>query len=282
MVVLYQSETGHLLVLNPDNLQEIQNIDLEKSAWPSLLPKIPGIHAHVYDVQLDYRGDRAAIALSWGVESGGELRVYDLKSGRLLNKWDFQKVSVGQISIDSDGRRVAVPIMREESFRSSERNLFIFDVDSSKEIMEINTGYVAGVVRFAGPDTVATVSNELGLGSHRKDGIRFWDIKTGRLVREIRSAPEGVRYRLELSGDGQVIAGYVGKQVSHWWWFDPASFYTEYDRFRVWNLATGKVIATSPDLDSLFRFNFRLSRRGDLVLGYPVNTGGPLRFYELQ
>lgn len=277
-LIAYTPEEGHLLLLNSYDFKEIQNIDLGKSAWPQVAPNPSGIHSYVSAIQIDRHGDRVAVALSWGAGVGGEVRLYSLTSHSLLRKWDFRNVSLGEISIDPNGHKVAVPL-RPDRESSPERDVLVFDIDSGNNPTKINSGYVASAAAFVGSDTVATVSGELGLGAHKKDGIRFWDVKTGRLIREIQSPPNGIRYHLEVSGNGETVLGYVGKEVSHWWWFDPASFVTEYDKFRLWDLATGKVIATSPDVPP--RSAYRLSPRGDAVLTHPFLEGGPVKIYEV-
>jgi len=85
-----------------------------------------------------------------------------------------------------------------------------------------------------------------------------------------------------VSGDRRVVLGYVGldKLVGHWW--TDRNNVTIYRRFRLWNLGTDEVIATSPDLPSLVDSAFALSAKGDVVLVYPVARGGALHFYEIR
>jgi len=278
---------GRMFVLDQKTLVELEDIDLGKSTWPRFPSNsadeadngVAGIAAARYE-------DRAAILLTSGLGKASELRVYDLASGSLVRKWSFQDLVFGGISIDQRGDRVAMALLPfspgERPLPSKEHNVFIYNVNSGKVISEFNTGYLAARVRFVGNDTVATVSAEAGLGGHKKDGIRLLDVKTGRLLREILSPPTGVRYHLEVSGNGQTALGYVAKEVNHWWWFDPASVITEYERFRLWDLATGDVIATSPNLRSLTTSGFALSPNGNIVLTFPGKAAGPLIFYQLN
>lgn len=249
------------------------------------LPPRHRLVSYVHDVEIDQRGNRAAVLLEWGAE-GGELRIYDLGSGNLTRKWSFPNYGFGGVSMDPKGARVAISLLPfspgERPLPSKERNVFTYDVNSGEITSEFSTGYLAAEVRFVGNDTLATVSAETGLGGHKKDGIRLWDVKTGRLLREILSPPTGVRYHLEVSEDGKTALGYVAKEVNHWWWLDPASVITEYARFRLWDLATGGVIATSPDLPNTTGSDLALSPKGDVVLVYDVATGGALVFYELR
>lgn len=277
-------QLDHLLLLDSKTLDQLQSVDLGKAAWPRFPPDT-GLVSYVGDVEIDQRGNRAAVLLEWGAE-GGELRIYDLGSGNLMRKWSFPNYGFGGISMDPKGARVAISLLPfspgERPLPSKERNVFVYDVNSGEITSESNTGYLAAEVRFVENDTLATVSAETGLGGHKKDGIRLWDVKTGRLLREILSPSTGVRYHLEVSEDGKTALGYVAKEVNHWWWFDPASVITEYERFRLWDLATGGVIATSPDLPNVTGSDLALSPKGDVVLVYRVATGDTLVFYELR
>ncbi|MGH9710186.1 MAG: WD40 repeat domain-containing protein, partial [Candidatus Acidiferrales bacterium] len=278
---------GRLFVLDSKTLAELQNIDLGKSGWPQFPSNSADEAANgVMAIAATSEENRVAVLLTWGLAKASELRVYDLASGSLARKWNFPNFDFGGISIDPEGSRVAISLLPfspgERPLPSRVRNVFIYDVYSGEIASEFNTGYLAAEVRFVGSDTVATVSAEVGLGAHKKDGIRLLDVKTGRLLREILSPPTGVRYHLEVSGNGKTALGYVAKEVNHWWWFDPASVVTEYERFRLWDLATGSVMATSPDLPSMITSHFALSPNGKVVLIYPAAAGGPLVFYELR
>ena len=166
--------------------------------------------------------------------------------------------------------------------RANERNLRILDVDSGKTVSEINTGYIAAADAFIGQDRVASVSANPDVKHFDKDTIKIWDVETGRLIRQISSESGGVHDTVLVSGDRRVVLGYVGldKLVGHWW--TDRNNVTIYRRFRLWNLGTDEVIATSPDLPSLVDSAFALSAKGDVVLVYPVARGGALHFYEIR
>ena len=277
---------AHLLVLDSKTLDDLQNIDLSLSSWPRFPPSVSDFHSFVRDVQVDERGQRAAVLLEWSFYGGGELRVYDLSAGVLLKKWDFEDVGFGKMSIDPKGRRTAIPVLPfppgERNLRAKERNLRILDVDSGKTVSEINTGYLAGAVAFIGEDKVATVSANPDVKHFNKDTIKIWDVETGRLIRQISSEPGGVHDKLLVSADGRVALGYVGLDKLDGPWWTEQNNITVYQRFRLWNLSKDEVIATSPDLPELTGSAFALSAKGDIVLIHPVARGGPLRFYEIR
>lgn len=277
---------GRLLVLDSKTLDELQNIDLGMSSWPRFPPSASDFHSLVVGIQVDERGQRAAVLLEWGAYGGGELRVYDLDSGALLRTWQFQNVGFGLMSLDPRGQRIAIPVLAfppgERPLRSNERNLRILDVDSGKTMCEINTGYIADAAAFIGHDRFATASANPDVKRFDKDTIKIWDVGTCRLTHEISSQPGGVHDTLLVSAGGQVALGYVGleKLVGHWWL--ERNNITVYQRFRLWNLNTNEVIATSPDLPSLTGSAFALSAKGDIVLIHLVARGGPLRLYVIR
>jgi WD40 repeat protein len=279
-IIVCECTEGHLLVFDSKTLDELQNIDLGMSSWPRFPESL------VIDVQVDARGGRAAVLLEQGIYGGGELRVYEPASGALLRKWDFQDVGFGRMSIDPQGQRIAIPVLPfvlgARRLRADERNLQILDVDSGKTVSEINTGYIAAAVAFIGQDRVATVSANPDVKHFDKDTIKIWDVETGRLIHQISSEPGGVHDTVLVSGDRRVALGYVGldKLVGHWW--ADRNNVTVYRRFRLWNLGTDEVIATSPDLPQLVDSAFALSAKGDVVLVYPVARGGMLHFYEIR
>src|SRR5262250_3096363 len=83
------------------------------------------------------------------------------------------------------------------------------------------------------------------LQSDRKKhgSIKFWNINSGKVIRQITAAPDSVHYFLDVNSSGTRVLGYVGKEKR------VENFNDSVDqRFRIWDLASGKVVATSPDL----------------------------------
>src|SRR2546425_908934 len=87
------------------------------------------------------------------------------------------------------------------------------DAESGKILARINTGYLAGPICFTADDKLVTATAEsawaLVLGTHK---IKIWNATSERLLREIESAPSGVRESLALSADGKRLLGYVGSE----------------------------------------------------------------------
>jgi len=276
---------GHLQIFDSETLELIRDVDLGMEHWPKF-PANSVANSYVADVEIDENAHRAAILLAWGPYGGGELRAYDLTSGEQLRQWPFEKVGFpgrGPISIDPAGRRIAIAVLPfspgERRLRADEHNIFLLEIDSGKVISSINTGYISGAICFAPNDTVLSVSLNPEVKRFARDTLKVWNAETGKLIRELPSEPEGVHDSLHLSADGLIALGYVGleKRVGD-------SNVTLYQRFRLWDLSTGNVIATSPDLLPMEEGGprLRLSAAGNLVLVYPVGNADPLRLYQIH
>lgn len=325
-LIIYQE--GRLLVLNSATLDQLRDIDMQMSQWPwrDIPSRIKGFYeaSHVADIEVDSAARRAAVLIRWGIHAGGELRVYDLESSNLLRRWDLPGgtelgaenrngltfFSHRPIAIDPSGKKVAISLgvltPEGQSLPFGERNVRILDVDSGEATATINTGYPTGAVRFAAGDPLAllTVAEEDPGKDAQRDSIKLWNANTGALIREITSRPRGIRYYLDVSADGRVALAYTG--------YDRCGFFllgmesgcsTINERFRLWDLSTGKVIASSSK-SSMFEVmgltppgdlsrgsdRLRLSPRGDIALVYQIFHNAPVpqwnqkppRLYLLQ
>jgi WD40 repeat protein len=294
-LVVYQE--GHLLIINSNSLDQIQDIDIEMSQWLWVETRAsragipPG---RVADLEVDFTGRRAAILIPWGVHTGGELRVYDLGTGKVLRRWEYPSgvkeggdyedglafYSYRPIAISPDGKTVAIsmgliPPDVEGSLSSEDRNVLILDVDSGQTTAAINTGYLTGPIRFVPGDplALATVSEQSPEKGHKNDSIKIWNARSGALIREIGGAPEGARYDLDVSADGRVVMSYTTHLKYDFSWLGNEYGAKIFDyRVRLWDLKTGDEIATSPNLLPYFTGNtanrFRLSSTGRFVLMY--------------
>lgn len=296
MILMVRSD--HLVVLDSQTIGEIREIDLATGNWPKISHNSPSF-SFVKDVAVDKQGDRASMLMQWGAGEGGELRVYDLGSGDLVRKWDYDSLrkndrnrDFGGADISADGRKVAVSlipfVLGEGVLHSSERNVFVLDVDSGSPVAAINTGYPAGDVRFAptDPPVLLTVSaDNFDRQRSPKDTIKVWEPVSGKLLREL-AAQEGVHFQVQVSSNGRIVMGYTGleKFHGHWWLGQEEGGSVAYDRFSLWDLPTGNAIAPSPRIPpSESHRDFLLSPSGRVVLIYPDVAGGrTLTFYELR
>jgi WD40 repeat protein len=282
---------GHLLVMDAGTLDVVRDIDMEKTKWP-VSTHASNAHSFVRDMEVDAHARHAAVLLSWNLSDGGELRVYDLALGNLLRKWTIPAGTrfspYGAISLDAEGNRVALSvepfIPGERTLRPDENNVVIYEVNSGRLANAINTGYLAGTVCFGADGTLLTVSGD---NSHTtrssKDTLKIWDVQTGKLLREIASPPEGIHYNLQVSEDARVAVAYNGLEKTKG--FLERVNITQYQRLRIWDLPTGNVLATTPNLLPMVQGgspHFRVGPKGDVIVIYAIGLGRPLSIIETK
>jgi hypothetical protein len=287
---LFLCREGHLTIFAAQNLDVLNDVDLHRSEWPHPGSSL-GLEPRVADLIVDAKGKLAAVLLSRGAFEGGELRVYDTDSLKLVRKWEFEKVAFplwNPVSIDPDGRRVALALVPFEpgtrKLRSEERNVIIMDVDSGHKLRELNTGYLAGGISFSGSNSLLTVSQNPDPKRFRDDTLKVWDVGTGALVHEIRGRPGGIHYIVRASASGRIVLAYVGVSVGK------GSFLTEpvvlpvNQRFALYDLDTGEPISVSPDLIPM-QTNappLLIGAKGDVVITFTVHSRAPLSVFELR
>ena len=282
-LLIYDGELLH--VLKAESLEEITRVDLGLPAMPR--------EAEVLGLAVPRNGRRAfAVLLSRGSGRGGAVRVYDLGTGALRRNWEFAKGFPeygSRIAWSADGKKLALsllPTLPGETLPRQEKNLQVVNVDAGTVAGQWNTGYLAGPVAFAGENQVATATAEMAWKMQSGGGhpVRVWNAVTGRMVQEIASAPSGVRGSLEISADGRRVLGYVGDERSDEPQSDPESTIgIREQRFRVWELPTWRIVATSPAIlpNAPKRAQLRLSGKGDAVLVYWKFVDTPLVLYEV-
>jgi WD40 repeat protein len=282
---------GHLLLMDAGTLNVVRDIDMEKTKWP-VSTRASNAHSFVRDMEVDAHARHAAVLLSWNLSDGGELRVYDLALGNLIRKWtipDGTRFSpYGAISLDQEGNRVALSvepfIPGERTLRPDENNVVIYEVSSGRLVNSLNTGYLAGSVCLGANGTVLTVSGDNAHPDRNgKDTLKIWDVQTGKLLREIASPPEGIHYNLQISEDGRVAVAYDGLEKTKG--FLERVNITVSQRLRMWDLTTGKVLATTPDLLPTVQGgspHFRVSPKGDLIVIYAIGLSRPLSIFEIM
>ncbi len=281
LLLVYDGEL--LNVLQAADLDEITRIDLGLPSWPR--------DSQVVDLAMARDAPRqVAVLLSWGGGRGGALRLYDLQTGELRREWEWDHgyPELGaRVAWRPDGRKLAVtllPVVPGQKLHREEKTLQVMDADTGKVLISVNTGYLAGPVCFRENDQVLTATAEPAwtflFGTHK---IKVWSATTGHLLRELDSAPSGVRGSLELSANERILLGYVGSERSSTSF--AATYPTEIieQRFREWDLTTGRVVATSsrllPHADK--RAKLRLNAKGNLVLVYWEYPDKPLFIYEI-
>ena len=182
------------------------------------------------------------------------VRVYDLTSGALLREWDMTKgrYPFGDVAISPSGNQIAVSHVPENSLGRSKavENLELFDVNTGKVSLKLKTGQLPGRISFAGETRAATDDTLEPQPLLPLPEIKLWDLSDGKLLRTFGDPKVGARRFVGASGDGNVILGYIPKETLHSGGGIEGGTWNQTleQRFRLWDAATGEIIATSPPL----------------------------------
>jgi WD40 repeat protein len=210
------------------------------------------------DVEWAPDGRRVGVILSFKVFHQGVVRVYDVTTGALLWERSADLVEMGGEAWSPDGRELAVTLLSGNPASAYPPrdipNLLILDGNSGRRLMGIRTGDFAGPVCFGPGNTVLTAPLHFeprGRDPSHPDVVSVRDLATGRLLRKIASPGRDIHDGLQISQDGNVLLGYVGKEKSGF--SLKALEYIDQvldRRFQLFDFATGRVITTSPNLTS--------------------------------
>ena len=285
----------HIFELESTPPREVRTIDLGLSKErPSLQP---------VDMEWSPRGGRIAVISSFKIFHEGIVRVYEVATGRL--KWErhCDLVEMGGEAWSPDGRMLAVTLISGDPHNPAyppwaSGNLVILDGESGTVLLQIDTGDLAGPVCMGPENTVVTAPLHLQPRGHdrwHREVAKVWDARTGSLVRRIVSPGRDIHDRLELSADGRVLLGYVGKEKSGFVWHYLEDANRVMDRvFQLFDYKTGRVIATSPNLapegfcgQGVWQLDprvpaFRLGPQGRRVLVYWSNSGCAPSVFEVE
>ena len=185
----------------------------------------------------------------------GLVRLYDLTSGTLLKEWDTTELryDFGDVAISPSGNQIAVshvpgtPRTIPKNSPSAPKpkhlkDVELFDVDTGKMTLQVNTGHWPGRISFVGENQIASDDTRMAQPLYPQPRIKLWDSSNGKLIREFADPKVGARRFVGASSDGHVILGYIPKErLSSGRWNE-----TLEQRFRLWDAATGTTVATSP------------------------------------
>ena len=187
----------------------------------------------------------------------GLVRLYDLTSGTFLKEWNSTEGpnGFGDVAISPSGNQIAVshiprnPVTTPKDVPSvpsqkDTRDLEVFDVDSGKMTLQVETGrwHWPGRISFVGETQIASDDTRMAQPFYPQPRIKLWDSRDGKLIREFADPKVGARRFVEASSDGRSILGYIPKERLDGYHRNV----TLEPRFRLWDVATGGTMATSP------------------------------------
>jgi WD40 repeat protein len=208
----------------------------------------------------------AVLVGGFPTDTSGLLRVYDLTNSRMTFEWKVPDyLSGASMTFSPDGNKIAVvEPERDEDWRTSEGpDVAIFEFNTESVKLRLNTGPdPTATAVFLDNDHLLTVP--MWHAQHMKVGsIKFWDINTGKLTREISDAAAGIHDYVDISKNGKILMAYTGLNKNSGHFMKSVT-----QRFRIWELPSGKVVADSPEILPLTvdRPRFRLSPDGKTIV----------------
>jgi hypothetical protein len=288
-----------VLRVEGSGLRPLRSIDLELS------PERPNFAP--VDVVWCPDSRRAAVLFSYSIFHEGVVRVYDLFEARICWQRSFDLVQMGQAAWSPDGQRIAVTLLTGEPQTAYPArdvpNLLVLSAASGQTLMAVRTYDLAGPVCFAAQDEVVTAPLHFLFKSYepgQAEKAKVWDATTGKLRREIESRGRDIHAsmefpsftsfgdHLELSRGGKILLAYVGKEKSGFRWRAMEVMLEVADRrFEIFDYASGKPIAISPELTKSGSGclnhlpSFRLSPNGGRVLVYWPHSQCPPSVFEV-
>jgi RNA polymerase sigma factor (sigma-70 family) len=192
--------------------------------------------------------DGKTLAAASGGPDGGELRLWDLATNKLLRELDKWEAREGKepgawsIAFSSDSKKLATA-------QGSDRTAKVWDVETGKELATFgeHPGWVVAVAFSPDGKTVAA-----GSPGKQSQVVKLWDLATGK-ERATLEGPVGAYNSLAFSPDGSILAvagpggGNSEKADS---------------MVRLWDPATGKQITALDAHTSVWAISLGFSRDG--------------------
>jgi len=253
-LVVFQG--GAIRLFDPASLVEQSHIDLDDVP----LHANGSDNARVWDVKVSPVENKVAVVIGgYPARTSGLLRIYDLITSRKTFERKIEAplgLNVANMSFSPSGNRIAIVIRKP-----SGPELLVMDLESAT-VRALETNAWSAV--FVDDNQLVTVQDWSTWMNRGK--LRFYDVNSGKLVREIGGTPAGIHHRVEISGDKKILLGYIGKHKSVW----DYGMEVVNQRFRIWELPSARVVADSEDILPLSPVdeapNFRLSSDGKTVV----------------
>src|SRR5882762_8589306 len=252
-LVVFQG--GVIRILDSATLAEESHIDLDDVPLYANASE----SAVVRDLKVSPVENKVAVVIAGYPTKHSELlRIYDLITSRKTFERTIEAhvgLSVANMSFSPTGNKIAIVI------RDGGLELFVMDLESSTMKAIKADAWSAAFVDDIQLVTVQPWSTWLNRGK-----LRFYNVNSGKLGREMGGTPAGIHHRVEISGDKKILLGYIGKHKSVW----DYGMEVVNQRFRIWELPSARVVADSEDILPLSPVdeapNFRLSSDGKTVV----------------
>jgi WD40 repeat protein len=269
LLAVYAGE-GTVHVFRSSDLHELNQIPLElSSAQLSGFEISPSSHV---------------LAIRRSFNRGGDVRIYDLDSGRELRGWAISKgflyplYNVLGVAWRGDGRQLAVTAPDNGPCTRFAGTIYIFDPDSMAPANHFRVGFLPGSLAFGSDDKLYVASMTCGgYFAHWTTDLPIYDAKTGKQVGKIPAQKVGIRRTIAISGNRRILLAYADREKTTFEGLEDTLKVTD-AQWQIVELATGQVLFTTTatifdqsSLSTSGRFLLNLSPSGLQIFPVPGN-----------
>jgi WD40 repeat protein len=196
-----RGETVH--VLRPSDLLDLHQIPLELGS------------SRLTGFEISPSSHTLAVCRSFDNENGGDIRIYDLDSGKEIRRWVIAggNQSLSGLAWRSDGRVLAVAASIYAPFKRLAGTIYVFDRDSETPVNRFRVGFLPGSLAFGGDDNLY-VSSAMSGGyfAHWTTDLAIFNAQTGKQTGRIRAGRVGIRRTIAISGNKKLLLAYADRE----------------------------------------------------------------------
>lgn len=181
----------------------------------------------------------------------GEVRIYDLDSGRDLRSWTIDKAYMSpthgpEVAWRSDGGLFAVVAPDGPPCTRFGGTIYVFDPSSEEHVSHFGMGFLPGSIAFGSNDKLYVASMTCGgYFAHRTTDLSIFDARNGRKIGKIPAAQVGIRDRISISNDRRILLAYADREKMTFEGFEDTLKISD-ARWQVLDLSTGHLRFTIP------------------------------------
>jgi WD40 repeat protein len=229
---------GTVHVFRSSDLQELNQIQLELgSAQLSGFEVSPSSHI---------------LAVRRSFDRGGDVRIYDLDSGKELRGWPISKGflcplhRVLGVAWRGDGGLLAVTAPDNGPCTRFAGTIYVFDPNSAEPVNRFRVGFLPGSLAFGSNDKLYVASMMCGgYFAHRTTDLPILDAKTGRQVGNIPARKVGIRRTIAVSGNKRILLAYADREKTTFEGLEDTLKISD-AQWQIVDLTAGQVLLTTP------------------------------------
>ena len=259
---------GTVHVFRSSDLQELIQIPLELSS------------AHLSGFEISPSSHILAVRRSF--DRGGDVRIYDLDSGKQLRRWSiregflYQVYGVFGVAWSGEGKLLAVTAPNDRPFTRFAGTIYVFDPDSDEPVNRFQVRFPPGSLAFGSNDKLYVSSMASGgYFAHWTTDLSIFDAKTGKQVGKIPAGKVGIRRTIAVSGNKRILLAYADREKTTFEGFEDTLKVSD-AQWQIVDVTAGRAIFTIPATE--YADECSLSTSGRLLLN--VGTG-KLRIFSI-